>query len=225
MRAELTALASPAATDEPAGPTPASREEAGEGEGGLAALFDPDPLRAATRQATILMALAGALTVASAVTVALDLFDALDALGPGAFLNRAVELTGRYDRVTLAEISLAIGALVMLGGWAQQVAANRALLGTASSDRGSRQVLLAFLIPGLNAITAGPMMLEMWRDATPAGGDRSPAGLVRAWPVLFGVGVGTRLAVGVWAVVAFPTLTTRSDAWTAALVLIAGRAA
>lgn len=225
LRGELASLSAAEPAAEDAGPEPPGRAPSADA-ASLATLFDPGPLRKTSLQALVMIALSGALSVVSAVAIVLDVADAMDTLDvESLFAPDPVELAGRTDLLSIAELSLLAGALVMIGGWAQQVAANRALL-SPGGGRTSRQVLLALVIPGRNVITSGPAVRELWRATSPPGRPRSAASLlVRAWGPVFGLALGLRILVLLWSFIFWPDVATAGEARQVGAILVGARVA
>lgn len=209
----------------PAASTPSGVDDAAVG----ADLYDPGPMARLATQVAVLAALSALLAVVTGTTAALDTADSLDVLGdtPTVFLNETGDISdvaGRTDLWTLSELSLLAGVLVLLGGWAQQAAADRSLLDVSRPRYDSRAALLAFAVPGVNVVLAPRVFTELWHDATPPDlRTRGTPTLVHAWRWLFPVGVGARLAVLVWGFTLAPIPDTDADAVVAGVAVAGAR--
>lgn len=204
---------------EPAVETPAVETTAA-APAALAGLFEPETVARPARQAVVMTGLAAVLAAAVAVGIVLDAASALDEVRARAFLVDPPSLTPRADVLALAELSILVGALVMLGGWSQQVAAARALLDVTAPRHTPAWALRAWLVPVANVILPGRLVRELWEDGAPPGGTSPPPRVVRLWPALFGVALAARHVALVPAFLAFD-LRTETDVvlLTAALVV------
>ncbi|MBI2168464.1 MAG: DUF4328 domain-containing protein [Actinobacteria bacterium] len=212
---ELVSLATPSPETESTSP---ARERAR-----LANLFDRDPVVASSRQVLIMVGVALILAASAAIAVVVDAADALrtlDEVGGGTLLVGGLSVAPRTDLLSLAEVSPVAGVLVMLGGWSQQVAANRALLDVSSPTHSARWALTAWLIPGANVALPGVLVRELWADTTPPGGNTARPRAVAIWPLIFGVALSARYAALLFGFFAAPDIEERSDAILTASVLV-----
>ena len=208
-------------TDTPPAPSAAEAAPATEPSvAGLATLYDARSVATPARQAMVMLGVAAALAVAVAVTVLVDAADARDTIRESPLLITPPEITPRTDFLTLAEVSIFAGALVMLAGWSQQLAANRSLLDTPRPRHSARWALRAWLIPGANVVLPGVLIRELWHDTTPPSGRRSPTLLLRMWPVLFGVALTARYAGLLYGFLASSELRQKGDVTVVAAILV-----